>query len=350
MVNPTLDQWRRLYDLMGQVKDLAPWQWMMETQVFGVKEPDTGGLNFVSVMGRMGEHYGVAVYLGARGLYQFWGVQHSGPEVDLGKFLEMPQIHASFEARNLLTEQDRAVIRRLNLKFRGSNAWPQFRSHVPGYAPWYIDVSDAHILIPALEQLLEVAPRIKADPNLLPDPERKRYLVRVSEGEDDARTWSDREQYVQPPGMIRLNMPMDTNLLAQVRALPKRLLKVEMDLFLVPTPVHDHPSGRPYFPYMLLMLDVRTGAIVGQELLQPIPELKSVWEMVPLAVLAQLARLPERPAIIYVPNEMLAELVKQLAQELNIRLTVRPQLRHMPHAKQSLMAFMQGGAGSEFGM
>lgn len=348
MLNPTPDQWRRLYELMGQVRELAPWDWMVETQVFGVKNPDTGGLGFVSVMGHLGEYYGIAVYLGVRGLYQFWEFQMLGSMADVEMLLHMPQLHASFEDRSQLTDRDLAEIRNLGLKFRGSHAWPQFRSHVPGYMPWYIDIADALVLIPALEQLLEVAPRLKENPHLLPDPSRKRYLVRVPEGDHGAWEWSDREQYVQPPGTMRLNMPMDTELLAQVRQKPQRQLKIEMDLFMIPTAnVHDHPSGRPYFPYMLMMIDMRTGAIVGQEMLTPVPELKSLWEMVPLTVLALVAALPERPAIIYVPGEWLHSLVARLAGELDIRLTVRPQLRHMLHAKQSLIAFMRrGGPGT----
>ncbi len=39
---------------------------MTEGDVFGVQDPDTGELGFVSVMGMLGEHYAVSVYLGTR--------------------------------------------------------------------------------------------------------------------------------------------------------------------------------------------------------------------------------------------------------------------------------------------
>ncbi|MCD4687354.1 MAG: hypothetical protein K8S97_15605 [Anaerolineae bacterium] len=343
MVNPTLEQWCKLYDVWLRVKGLAPWEWMTEDQVFGVKNPETGSLGFVSVMGLLGEYFAVAVYLGARGLYKFREFQRLGPAVNPMSFFEAPQMHASFEDRSELTDQDRAVISRLKLKFRGPQAWPQFRSYVPGYAPWYLEMHEALFLTDVLEQLLEVAPRIKANPGLLPDPNRKRYLVRVPAGEGDARTWSDREQYVQPAGATRLNMPMDGELLAHVKTFPQRRLKLELDLFMLPAPIHDHPSGRPYFPYIVMMLEMQAGAIVGQEMLRPVPELKTVWEDVPMAVLTQLANLQERPAIIYVPGGSLYELLERLASEVGVRLVIRRELRYMEGAKQMMMEFLRRG-------
>ena len=37
---PTMDSWRSLYEAAIQIKELAPWQWMFEGQVFGVQDPD----------------------------------------------------------------------------------------------------------------------------------------------------------------------------------------------------------------------------------------------------------------------------------------------------------------------
>jgi hypothetical protein len=55
---PTNEQWRRLYEAAVGVKELAPWEWMTETDVFGVQDPETQEIGFVSVMGALGEHFG----------------------------------------------------------------------------------------------------------------------------------------------------------------------------------------------------------------------------------------------------------------------------------------------------
>ena len=70
------------------------------------------------------------------------------------------------------------LIKQLGLTFRGRNAWPMFRDYRPGLAAWFVDGAQARFLIHALEQLLVIAPRFRADPTLLPD-DVERYLVRV---------------------------------------------------------------------------------------------------------------------------------------------------------------------------
>ena len=67
-----MQAWRRLYAAAGRLKDQVPWVWMTETDVFGVQHPQTDELGFVSVMGMLGEHHAVTVYLGPEAL------RHSG--------------------------------------------------------------------------------------------------------------------------------------------------------------------------------------------------------------------------------------------------------------------------------
>lgn len=53
---PTNEQWRRLYEAAVRVKELSPWGWMTEGDVFGVRDPKTEKIGFVSVTGMLGEH------------------------------------------------------------------------------------------------------------------------------------------------------------------------------------------------------------------------------------------------------------------------------------------------------
>src|SRR5262245_1782397 len=77
---PTVEEWRRLYATSGRVKEMAPWEWMMEDEVFGVRNPESDEIGFVSVMGAGGEHFAVAVYPGADALYQFLYLHEAGAE------------------------------------------------------------------------------------------------------------------------------------------------------------------------------------------------------------------------------------------------------------------------------
>jgi len=76
--NPSLEQWMHLYELMAEIKQLAPWEYMYEDDLFGIQIPETDQLVFVSVMGNLGEHLSIAVYLGKKGFDGFWAMQDAG--------------------------------------------------------------------------------------------------------------------------------------------------------------------------------------------------------------------------------------------------------------------------------
>lgn len=340
---PSLAEWRRLYDAWLAVRDMAPWEWMLETHVFGVQHPDDADrLGFVSVMGNVGEHYAVALYQGVRALYQFWELQNAGPQGNPFMLFEIPQLQASLEDRTELENQDRAIIKDLGLKFRGKQAWPMFRSLRPGFVPWFMDADEARFLAIALEQLLEVAPRVQTGLDLLTGAEGDQYLMRVPRPEGDQTVWEDSMQRLPSFTTMRLHMPMDVDLLEQVKALPQERARFELDLFLIPSPIQEERDQRPFFPYALLMVDGRTGAIVGHEMLAPEPDLESIWERVPLAVLQRFAEIEMHPNILYVANARLGELLARLGEELDCRITVRRNLRHLQPAKMGLMSFLRG--------
>lgn len=120
--SPTLDEWRRLYDAFAAIKELAPWEFMEEDEIFALENPENGDVGFVSVMGSLGEHFAVAVYLGVEALYRFWAMQEMGPALRPEFLLETPQLQASFEDREELEQEDRAVIKDLGRKYRGRGA------------------------------------------------------------------------------------------------------------------------------------------------------------------------------------------------------------------------------------
>jgi hypothetical protein len=54
------DRWRRLLALAADVKALAPWNFMVETDNFAIDLPAPHAVGQVSVMGARGEHFAVA--------------------------------------------------------------------------------------------------------------------------------------------------------------------------------------------------------------------------------------------------------------------------------------------------
>ena len=106
----------------------------------------------------------------------------------------------SFEDRQLLDTPDRDISKAGGLMFRGRNAWPLFRSYLPGYEPRFLTAAEARRLTVALAQALLVAERLDENPALLPEPmPNGKYLVRVpTRGDGGAWQWRDSKRVPAP--------------------------------------------------------------------------------------------------------------------------------------------------------
>ena len=237
--SPTFEEWRKLYEAAIRLKEIAPWQWMNETDIFGVQNPETGELGFVSVMGMMGEHYAIAIYLGSYGLYGFWNLQDMSFADSPELLLEIPQLQVSFENRNELHNRDLETIKMLGHKFRGQHAWPMFRSYRPGFMPWFIEAKEPSIMKYALEQTLDVALRFRENRKLLQIPEDGNYLVRVPLKENGSLNWLDRIMHVEPPQPSTMSIPMDFRALEALKKLPPCKFTLEIDFFMANIPINE---------------------------------------------------------------------------------------------------------------
>ena len=339
---PTNEEWRKLYDVTAQVKALAPWEFMEEWQLFGVQNPEDGALGFVSIMGLLGEHLAVSVYLGAEGLAGFGRLHNPAGRTPFSivpdALLEVPQIMASFEDRDQLQKADRDLIKKLGYKFRGSQAWPLFQQYGGGLFPWYIDAYQARFLTVALEQVLDVAPRFDEDENLLLDHPDDHYLVRVLNTDGETPQWEDRVLNVPPAPQPEISVYLEIALLDELNKLGRVRNPIEIDCFLFPAPIQDGRDTRPYFSYMLLMVEGSSGMILESELLKPEPDVLTLWGDVPQKVAERLAALGVVPLEIRAGSERLKTVLQPLAKELNIKIRPLKARSMLEDAKAMLMS------------
>ena len=334
--SPTPCEWHRLYQATIRVKEIAPWEWMTETDIFGIQDPETGEIGFVSIMGMLGEHFAAAVYLGAEGLYSFWGFQQIADSAPPEALLRIPHLQASFEDRGELSAKDRAVIKELGLKFRGRQEWPLFRSYRPGYLPWYLEAPEAQALTYALEQAVEVTLRFKEDPGMLDPSDEESYLVRVPREVKGNLVWDDEVMRVPPVEPEPIPVVMDLEALAYVKQLPRGEHTLEMELSVFPAPIQEK-GARPYLPHMLLIVESHRGLILGNELLTPEPGLVQMWGTVPMKVVHQLARMGILPREIKVQSFQLLALLQLLEEELGVEVRPAPRLPSLDQAKEALL-------------
>jgi hypothetical protein len=328
---PTAKEWGRLYAAAGRVLMIAPWEWMLEDDVFGVRNPERNEIGFVSVMGAAEEHFGVALYQGAAALHDFLALREEkgagrADGAVAERLLEIPQLQASFEDRGRLQKEDRDVIKKLDLKFRGAHNWPMFRNYAPGMFPWFLTSPEARFLTTALEQLLDVAPRFRDDEDILSGEEHDDFLVRIPRADKARLVWEDKIMRAPEPEEEKTApAPLDPQLLESLKLLPEVTNVIQIELTMLMLPVRGK-KDRPYFPYLLMLVEANGGAILGNDMLQPLPSLDAMRAEFPITVAGHLLRLGVRPMKIAVRSATTAQSLAPLAEPLGIRIKQSPKL------------------------
>lgn len=257
---PTPEEWRRLYEAAVAFRDLAPWRWMTDSDIFGVRDPDGREIGYCCVLGMAGEVFGMVLYRGIRGLKGYLDTVQGWIRSPMDFILSQDCIRATFEDRTDLDRRDLELIRRLGLRFRGRKMWPQFRSFIPGYAPWYLAGHEVRFLTVALEQAVVVAEKFKEDPEVLPPPEEGKFLVRVPVRRGGKVYWRSRRMEPDEGDryrMFHVEFPV-------VEGLDVASGKVwEVGYFAMPTPIQEERGKRPFYPCVFMCVDRDSGFVLG---------------------------------------------------------------------------------------
>jgi hypothetical protein len=344
---PTLEEWRSLYEAAQVFKEAALWEYTVEEQLFGVRDPESGQTHYCSITGLLGEHLALIVYLGEEGLGRYYDIVHQGKEARgylqerdaTMSVMETPQLQASFTDRDVLRDLDRAVAKQIGLRFRGQNAWPMFRHYIPGRHPWFVTAPQARFLRAALEQALIAIKELDEAPFLLDTAEASEDAVSLLIRSWDGKEWVSSWETVKPVPSAGYSAVDERPFTAARRALPLKPARLEAHLTLLLTGVVEG-EWPPYFPYILLLVDGRSGMVLGQEMLLARPTLASALQEVPLRFLALLQGLGMRPHDVSVASERLYQLLALPCRHMGIRLSRRDSLPMLEEAFHTLEEWM----------
>lgn len=258
--------WADLYKAAEAFRELAPWEFMEGGEILSVANPEKKEAGYCCVMGQLGEVFGMAVYLGSDGLACMEELfAEEGPANPTDAILKKRCFLVEFVGSGDLEKEDKVITKRLSLKYRGSNAWPTFRSIRPGEAPWFLEEWEARFLIHVLQQAVEVYRRLEEDPDLLEPDQDGLFFTRVPRSNDGLIEWTD--QWIQPEPFVKPKLPkleFDEIRFAAAKKKVKHVdLTWEMDLPVMPMPVMDRE--RPYFLRMFMVADQKSGYMFGAE-------------------------------------------------------------------------------------
>ena len=333
----SLDLWRELYQAAAGFQLLAPWQWMDAAHVFGANNEH--GVRLVTVLGSMGEVFGLATYRGSVGanfLLRLRSGDFAPESPDAGYYQDA--LLVDFVPRKNLRKEDRAIIEQIDFQppIRKPKLFPEFQSHKPGYAPWFVDEAEARLLLDDLGKAVRFAELLQTNRTLF-DSRSEYEIPFFPASVTEPLTLDQFEWHTIQPVPPPADPPVDTHAfdLTSLLALPQPPKTAwELTAFYSPTPIGEPP--RPYFPKMALGVDAATGIILAFQLGTPD---HSMAQAAAHGLVQSIQASGCRPATIRVDSINLIRALQPLANALGAELLQAKSLPMANEARSAVAAF-----------
>ena len=262
-----------LYSLAFAVRKTKLWKTLYDNELFAVSMSN-GEIGYCSVMGALGEHLALALYIGSEGLDSYRLFQEANyMEMNVLKtqefMLSQVCLQCSFESKEELSSKELDAVRKYAAKhqiaLRGANAFPQFMRYQAAHYPWPVSREvDEELVSEMLEAALEVSAKLK---------EEKKIELGFSEGPaydrsvpllapvGDGFKWSLHPLPPKQPVSYPMPVLRDELLMMRLKK-TKRSSSWACDVVMTPEPVAPEDGSAPVFPYMLLVANCETGLVL----------------------------------------------------------------------------------------
>ncbi len=318
------------YQIATDFFQLAPWRWMQNGDVFGVQDPESGIVNWCSVMGAGGEMFGLALYLGHEG---FDSLRRSaaGEKLDDEALYGLPALVLLFLDRAELSKDDLTRIRQSGVKFRGSGAYPKLESHAVNRMPRSAGEDELRTMGHVLNEACFAASSGLGNEKRFDPDKRGRLLVRAPDPKDPDAPWIDTRR--EPPPPLEQPLPkIETETIFRLRRETRVMpFEVECDLFPSATIIQE-PGQDPYAPPLFMSTHSGTGQIVQCEL--GLPQDRDAFAQAQFLKMIDL--LKARPAVVYVKRPTLLRVVEPLCRMLEMRVKKVDRLHTLDPAREDL--------------
>lgn len=270
---PVMDQsisesnWKRLLLLAKEYSELAPWQWLTDHQVFSIQHPKTEEYVYCSVMGAMGEEFGLATFHGQTGLRNLQMILDGS--ISASDFSAANDgIFLSLCHREEMETEDYQLIKREGIIFKEKDKWPMFRSFQPGYYPWYLTEEEVDLFATILERAIVICKRAKDDLHISEFAKNNQCFVQVLERNGDKTVWKDT--------YMTINLAKDDSApskllvseleIQRLKSLQRFNVPLEIGVFYSPTLIQENPNERPEVPKVIVIAEREKGMVVSYDL------------------------------------------------------------------------------------
>ncbi len=335
---------REIYTHARSIREMEPWKKLYETDLFGVKMPGSGQVYYISVMGASGEYTAVAAYIGFRGLSGFMQLQEEADSLPPWTILTVPHLMLAFTDRGEMDRENLAAINKAGLSFRGKGQWPKLDETVPGFVPVFPKGEALEDLPVLLEQVASVLTwaRDKSDQLYREGDGGEEIMIRTPTGKPGNLRWENRYETPDPEkGIVRYKMTYRRDSCAEVSRMPVAERALQVDLALMLSPVQEK-GKRGYFPFVLLLVDKESGMVSGMAMLDPKPDLDSMYESLPQKLLEEIRKMEARPERIELRSDLLFGLVEGALKEAWCKPVLVKKMPLMDEVIDSLMDHLNG--------
>ena len=332
-----LELWRELYQAAASFQVLAPWQWMDDTHIFGIDNEH--GVRLVTVMGSLGEVFGLASYRGTAGTNFLLRLlqREFAPESPDTSFYQ-DALLVDFVPRTELLKEERAIIQQIDFQppVRKPKLFPKFQSHKPGYTPWFVDEAEARHLLDDLRKALPFAELLRTNLALY-DSRQENEFPFFPASVSEPLTLDQFQWHIIVPVPPPADPPIDPQTfdLPPLLALPQPPQSAwELTAFYAPTPIGEPP--RPYYPKLALGVDATVGIILAFQLTGPGQTLAQTAARV---LIQSIQSSGSRPAAIKMDSISLIRALQPLAAALGVKVAQAKSLPMADEARRSLETF-----------
>jgi hypothetical protein len=341
MDNPMREDWAKLYQAAIEFQKVSPWTWMRNEDLFAVEDAESGEMGYCSIMGEAKIEFGLSIMLGEKGYKSYLGLSSREDESeDFEEGVLTPMLSLLFVNKTQLKKQDLEVVRSLGLQFRGKKAWPCFRSHRPGYLPWFLEKKEAAFVTDAIEQSLAVSEEVKNKKlNLFEEADENLVLTRSFRHGKWVEEWREPKK---PPTDLSLESEAaelinEADLVLLRNSTNELVGKWEADISVLRTAIPTS-DGRPSVPLYFLVVDRERGNILNAHITESWLTLPQKRE----TVIRLLKKTRPLPREIWVRSQKVSEILAPIAASLGIKLRVGP-LPALDEAKSALQERFGGG-------
>lgn len=341
-MKPTIPQvplpvWRDLYSAAQQFQNLRPWEVLDDLDLVGVRDTSGGETGYAAVMGSGGTLFGLCVYRGAEGfnVYRKLVSGESDPYED-DAFAIQNCLKLELGARNDLQAEDLAVIRRLGLGFKGKHGWPEFRSLMPGYLPWFLREPEARFMTLALNAVCRHCEQVRQR-SITESFRESDCLVYSAKGGTQTE-FDVRWEAVPVPEPVSFPPPVLN--LARINAIrarnPKRDSPWEADVFYLPSTISE--GERPYFTRMAAVCQQASGFSFAFDIIRPeLPATQALAD----TICASVERHGFLPDTIFVKSAAEANALAPLGKALGVSIYPEKRLETIRFLKKELETHMR---------